>query len=135
MVDLLTAMREVEHLFARRAPFEQVIAKIDECSSLPGADRLRPSIEHYRVTAYSSYGRPVDECIQVLDAYVALQPSLPARAVAVLAVCGERPELAPRYLDATVAEVEAAVSGAPADAELASLLRHAYRVRQRVAGT
>jgi hypothetical protein len=134
MVELLTSMREVEHLLARRAPFEEVIAKIDECLSLPGGDELRPSIEHYRVTAYSSYGRPVDECIQVIEAYRAIQPSLPARAVAILAVCGERPELAPRYLDATVAEVEAAASAAPADVELANLLQHAYLVRQRVAG-
>ncbi len=134
MVDVLRCMREVEHLLARRAPFDDVIAKVDECLSLPGSDAYRPSIEHYRVTSYSSYGRPVDECIQVIDAYVAIQPYLPARAVAVLAACGERPELAARYLDSIVAEVEGASVAAPDDDELASLLQHAYRVRQRIRG-
>jgi hypothetical protein len=134
MMDVLSCMREVEHLFARRAPFDEVIAKIDECLALPGGDAYRPSIEHYRVTAYSSYGRPAGECIPVIDAYLALQPSLPARAAAVLAACGERPELAARYLDSMVAEVEGASLAAPDDDELASLLQHAYRVRQRVRG-
>ena len=134
MADVLSCMREVEHLLARRAPFDDVIAKVDECLALPGSDAYRPSIEHYRVTAYSSYGRPVDECIQVIDAYVALQPSLPARAAAVLAACGEHPELAARYLDSMVAEVEGASVAVPDDDELASLLQHAYRVRQRIRG-
>jgi hypothetical protein len=35
MVELLNRMREVERLIAYQAPFDEVIAKIDECLQPP----------------------------------------------------------------------------------------------------
>jgi hypothetical protein len=125
-------MREIEHLIAFQAPFEEVLAKIDGCLAQPGTDAARASIEHFRVRAYTMHGRPADECAAVIDAFLALQPELTHRAQVVLAACGLRPELAPRYLDAIVADVEAAAAAAPEDQPLAGLLEHAHQVRDRV---
>lgn len=125
-------MREVEHLIAHQAPFDQVIAKIDECLALAPNHEYRASIEHYRVSAYATYGRPEAEVAAVIDDYIAIQPSVVARAQAVLAACSVRPELAPRYLDAVIGELEQA---APADAVAENALQDAYRLRQRLRGT
>jgi hypothetical protein len=122
-------MREVERMLANQAPFEDVVTIIDSCLSLPGADELRASIERHRVRAYVTYQRPADEVSAVLDAFLALETDVTPRAVATLAACGQIPELAPRYLDPIIAEVDAAAS---ADASLAGLLAHARQVRERL---
>lgn len=131
MVAVLDCMREIEHLIAYQAPFAQVIAKIDECLALAPSDEYRASLEHYRVSVYANCGRPVDECLAVIDNYIAIQPSLAARAQALLAACGMRPELAPRYLDAVITELEGA---APTDPVAEKALQGAYRLRQRLRG-
>lgn len=74
------------------------MTQLDQCLALPGGEELAPSIEHMRVAAYCSYGRPEEECVQVLENYLDIQPELAPRAIAILAACGDRPELAPRYL-------------------------------------
>ena len=131
MVELLNRMREVERLIAYQAPFDEVIAKIDECLALAPSDEYRASIEHYRVSAHAMYGRPVDETAAVIDRYIAIQPSLMARAQALLGACGARPELAPRYLDAVIGELEQA---ATTDPVAENALQDAYRLRQRLRG-
>jgi hypothetical protein len=131
VVELLTRMREIERMLAYQTPFDEVVAAIDACLAMPGSDAYRASIEHYRVSACVAHGRPVDECMAVIDAYTAIQPSLAARAQAVLAACGMRPELAPRYLDALIGELEQA---APADPVAKNALQDAYRLRQRLYG-
>ena len=127
-------MREIEHLIAFQEPFEEVMAKIDECRAMAGADADRASLEHFRVRACTMYQRPVDECTAAIEAFLALRPELAHRAQVVLAACGLRPELAPRYLDAVVAEVEEAAAAASDSQSLAGLLEHAHRVRDRIRG-
>jgi hypothetical protein len=124
-------LREVEHLFAYQAPFDEVIAKLDECSTLPGGEALRPSIEHMRVSIHCAYRRPLDECVRVLERYLAIQPALPPRAIAVTVACSAWPELVSRYLDPIIAELEAPAS---ADPVVENTLQHAYRVRRRLRG-
>lgn len=131
MVELLDRMREVERLIAFEAPFEEVVAKIDQCLELEPSDEYRASIEHFRVRAYAMYGRPVDEVEDVLDSFLELQPALTHRAQVLLAACGLRPELAPRYLDEVIADLEQA---APSDPVAENALQDAYRLRQRVTG-
>ena len=131
MVELLNRMREVERLIAYQAPFDEVIARIDECLALAPNDAYRASIEHYRVSAHAMYRRPEAEVAAVIDNYIAIQPSCVARAQAILAACGMQPELAPRYLDAVIGDLEQA---APADPVAENALQDAYRLRQRLRG-
>lgn len=91
-----------------RAPYDEIVAALDACERLPGAEQFLPGIWQRRVGALSTFDRPDEERARVLDEYLARDEPLQWRAGRVVGCCADRPELARRYLLPIIAELEAA---------------------------
>lgn len=105
------------------APLEDLDAALDELLTRPDREKLRVGVEHQRIMIYCERRRPPAECAALLDRYLVLDNELPLRADTVDVACALVPELAPRYLDAMIAQLEADTSGSRRVAERLERLR------------
>ena len=126
------ALERVDDQQAVFAPYEEIIAALDACERLPGAEKFLPGIWQRRVGVLSRYDRPDDERARVLDDYLALGEPLQWRAGRIVGCCADRPELARRYLLPVIAELEA-VRGT--DPVLDAMLHDLRICRDRTLGT
>lgn len=108
--DLEGTLDSVDKLLIVHAPYHEIVAALDECARLPGADTVGPGIWQRRLNALHLYNRPDEERARVIDEYLTREEPLAWRASSVGAVCADRPELARRYLLPIIDELEA-VSG------------------------
>lgn len=120
-VDLL----DIERMIARKEPFETIIAALDRCLLQPGAEELRPAVEHTRVSVYCNHGRPPEECARVLDRYLSVESDLVLRADTVWLACSLVPALRPHYLEAQIE----ALQDAPPDPRVEKRLHELRKLK------
>jgi hypothetical protein len=106
-----------------RAPYEEVIAALNECAGLLGAEPFMPAIWHWRIDALHTYDRPDEERIKVMEEYLSLGYPLRTRVGPVVLACADRPVLARRYLLPIIAELEAASGTDPVLTRMLTSLR------------
>ena len=103
----------ISMMAAEGAPLEEIDAALDVFLTLPDREDYRASVEHDRVVIYCERRRPLEECEALLERYLAVDNDLALRADTVDVVYAIRPEIAPRHLDAMIAQLEADTSGSP----------------------
>lgn len=131
MVECLReALERVDRLLTQDS-YDDVIAALDECTSLPDAATVLPGIWQRRLCAMRVYGRPDDEIDRALNEHQHVGQPLLGRAADVIGTCADRPDLARRYLLPLIDELEAAA----ADPALARALAAARIVRGRTLGS
>lgn len=125
------AIRDAEQLIARGAGYDEVMAALDACASLPGAEEFMQGIRGTRLTAMLFYRRDDEELRQGLREYLELDVPLYDRAWKVISTCSESSKLAQSYLPPLIAELETALSAAH-DEPLVKTLESARKVCARL---
>lgn len=126
-------LRRIDQRTAARAPYDELVAALDACESLPGADAAMPRIVSLRLTLLSLYARSDEECARVLDSGMATLERVPLwrRVYAIAAVCVHRLALAEQYLPPLLAALEEEQRAAPADTRTAQAIEHVALVLRR----
>lgn len=127
------ALRRIDQRTAARAPYDELVAALDACESLPGADAAMPRIVSLRLTLLSLYARSDEECARVLDSGMATLACVPLwrRVYAIAAVCVHRLALAERYLPPLLAALADEQRAAPDDTRIAQAIGHVELVLRR----
>ena len=126
---VLDALRQVDRALARQAPYAELMDAVAACEALPGAEAFAPGIALRRFSIAVSHKRPSAEVEDALARYLPVAPTLVDRALRTLSACADYPELAARYLDPLVAELEASLP----DEVVARALRSAYNLHEWLA--
>lgn len=106
---IVEGIHHAEQLLAHGAAYEEVMAVLDECMNLPGAEAGMADIRATRLTTMEFYGRSDDDMAPELAAFVKLDIPLYDRAWHVIAACARSARLAAMYLPPLIDELEAAL--------------------------